>query len=77
MHILENVTQQRYAKFIEQNLWTQIATSPAYSWLDRKTGSAKGYCCFFSNPHDWLRFAQLLITKGQSSRCASGEFFMD
>jgi CubicO group peptidase (beta-lactamase class C family) len=65
--VLEQATGQTVSSFAATELWQPLgATSDAQWSLDRRGGIEKAYCCFYSNPRDFARVAQLYLRHGRA-----------
>ncbi|MEQ9445639.1 MAG: serine hydrolase [Rhodospirillaceae bacterium] len=63
--VLERAVGMPYAAYLEQNLWSKIAESPAWVWLDRPGGLAKTSGTLLTPAHNWLRLGLLHLNKGR------------
>ena len=63
--ILEKVTGTTISEYMSKKVWQPIgAKNPALWSLDKKEGSEKAYCCFYSNARDFARIGKLYLNKG-------------
>lgn len=62
--VLEAATGASYADYLSQQLWSKVAASEGYVWLDKTQGTAKGFCCIISKPDDLLRLGILFSMQG-------------
>lgn len=64
--ILEQTTGQTVSSFAAEQLWEPLGAVRDAQWsLDRRGGIEKAYCCFYSNPRDFARVAQLYLRHGR------------
>lgn len=63
--ILQRAVGMPYAEFLEQNLWSKIAESSAWVWLDRPGGLAKTSGTLLTPARNWLRLGILHLNKGR------------
>jgi CubicO group peptidase (beta-lactamase class C family) len=63
--ILERVSGQRYADFLNENLWQPLGNMPSEVWLDRKEGNAVVSCCLLIPTRNWARLGLLLKDGGR------------
>ena len=64
-YLLEKAWKMPYPKILSEKLWKPLQAGDAKLWLDRKGGSARGFCCFFTTARNWARFGQLFIDEGK------------
>ena len=63
--VVERVTGQRYADFLQQRVWLPIGADRAHVWLDRENGVAHTSCCLATPAMDWAKFGLLLLNGGE------------
>ena len=63
--VLQRAVGMPYAEFLEQNLWSKIAESSAWVWLDRPGGLAKTQSTLLTPARNWLRLGLLHLNKGR------------
>ncbi len=63
--ILERVSEQRYAEFLNENLWRPLGNMPSKVWLDRENGNAVVSCCLLIPTRNWARLGLLLKDGGR------------
>lgn len=63
--VLESATGQQYETYLQDKIWSKMAASPGYLWMDRKDGTPHGYCCLIAKPEDLLRIGLLVLNKGK------------
>lgn len=63
--ILQRATGMPYAEFLETNLWSKVAESSAWVWLDRPGGLAKTSGSLFTPARNWLRLGLLHLNRGR------------
>lgn len=63
--MLERAVGMPYAEFLEQNLWSKVAESSAWVWLDRPDGLAKTSGSLFTPARNWLRLGLLHLNRGR------------
>jgi len=63
--LLERATGQKYADYLEQNLWLKIGVDPATVQVDKKGGMARTFCCLNATARSWLKIGLLHLNKGQ------------
>ena len=62
--ILERASGMKYAEFLERFLWSKIAESNAWVWLDSEGGLAKTSGSLFTPARNWLRLGLLHLNQG-------------
>ncbi|MBU2980012.1 serine hydrolase [Alteromonas sp. C1M14] len=65
LEVLEAATGQPYETYMQDKLWSRVAQSPGYLWLDNEDGVPHGYCCMMAVPRDLLRLGILILQKGK------------
>ncbi len=63
--ILQRATGIPYAEFLETRLWSHVAESSAWAWLDRPDGLAKTSGSLFTPARNWLRMGLLHLNSGK------------
>lgn len=63
--ILQRATGMPYAEFLETALWSKVAESSAWVWLDRPGGLAKTSGSLFTPSRNWLRLGLLHLNRGR------------
>jgi len=63
--IIERVSGQRYADFLDDNLWKPLGNMPSEVWLDRENGNAVVSCCLLIPTRNWARLGLLLKDGGR------------
>ena len=63
--VLEAATGQRYARYLNERLWSRLGAGEAQVRLDRPGGNAQVFCCIQARPRDWLRVGLLLSRHGE------------
>jgi len=63
--VLESATGQQYETYLQDKIWSKMAASPGYLWMDREDGTPHGYCCLIAKPEDLLRIGLLVLNKGK------------
>lgn len=64
--ILQRATGVSYAEFLESRLWSKVAESSAWVWLDRLDGLAKTSGSLFTPARNWLRLGLLHLNGGRA-----------
>ena len=74
--IVERVTGQRYAKFLEERVWRPMGADRAHVWLDSEGGTAHTSCCLATPAMDWAKFGLLLLQRGEinGNRIVGGDW---
>ena len=62
--ILERASGMPAAEFFSRYIWQQLECHDAALWLDQENGQARTFAGLFGRPEDWLRVANLFLTKG-------------
>ena len=62
--VLESATGQAYEHYLEEKIWSKLATESGYLWMDRAEGTPHGYCCLIATPEDLLRIGLLVLNNG-------------
>lgn len=63
--LLQRAVGMPYAEFLEKNLWSKVAESSAWVWLDRPDGLAKTSGSLFTPARNWLRLGLLHLNRGR------------
>lgn len=63
--VLERAVGTPYAEFLETRLWSKVAESSAWVWLDRPGGLAKTSGSLFTPARNWLRLGLLHLNQGR------------
>ena len=63
--ILQRATGMPYAEFLETRLWSIVAESSAWIWLDRPDGLAKTSGSLFTPARNWMRLGLLHLNGGK------------
>jgi CubicO group peptidase (beta-lactamase class C family)/dienelactone hydrolase len=63
--VLESATGQSYETYLQDKIWSKVAESKGYLWMDREDGTPHGYCCLIAKPEDLLRLGMLVLNHGQ------------
>lgn len=63
--LLQRAVGMPYAEFLEKNLWSKVAESSAWVWLDRPGGLAKTSGSLFTPARNWLRLGLLHLNRGR------------
>lgn len=63
--LLQRAVDMPYAEFLEKNLWSKVAESSAWVWLDSPGGLAKTSGSLFTPARNWLRLGLLHLNKGR------------
>ncbi len=64
--VLEKATGKKLSDYASEKLWIPMGATHAAEWnLDKKDGTEKAYCCFYSNARDFARFGKLYLNKGK------------
>lgn len=74
--VLERASGQRYAEYLEENLWEPMGGQQALVWLDSEYGDAFTSCCLMATARDWARIGQLMLNRGKinSNRIVSSDW---
>lgn len=64
--VLERATDQRFAKYLSEQLWNPIGASDASVWLDDDGGLAKAASGIFATTRDWARVGLLIQRRGRA-----------
>jgi CubicO group peptidase (beta-lactamase class C family) len=63
--IIEKATGKHIAEYASEKLWKPLNAMQAAEWsLDKKDGTEKAYCCFYSNARDFARIGSLYLHHG-------------
>lgn len=63
--IIEKATGKHIAEYASEKLWKPLNAMHSAEWsLDKKDGTEKAYCCFYSNTRDFARIGSLYLHKG-------------
>ena len=62
--LLERACSEPYAKFLQDNLWSKVAESSSWVYLDRPDGLAKTSGSLFTPARNWLRLGLLYLNEG-------------
>jgi hypothetical protein len=62
--LLEAASQQSYAQFLGQELWSRLNAAPAWIGLPAAGAPIPADCCFHARLLDWLRVGALLANDG-------------
>lgn len=63
--IIEKATGKHIAEYASEKLWKPLNAMHAAEWsLDKKGGTEKAYCCFYSNARDFARIGYLYLHHG-------------
>jgi CubicO group peptidase (beta-lactamase class C family) len=63
--IIEKATGKHIAEYASEKLWKPLNAMHAAEWsLDKKDGTEKAYCCFYSNARDFARIGSLYLHHG-------------
>ncbi|MFN5345778.1 MAG: serine hydrolase domain-containing protein [Bacteroidota bacterium] len=63
--VVENATGEKVADYASKKLWQPLNAVHDAQWsLDKKEGTEKAYCCFYSNARDFARIGSLYLHKG-------------
>jgi CubicO group peptidase (beta-lactamase class C family) len=63
--LLERATGQKYADYLEANLWQKLGVDDASVQLDREGGMARTFCCLNATARSWLKIGLLHLYKGR------------
>ena len=64
--LLQRATGQKYATYLEENLWKPLAEDDAFVILDsEKNKMPRMFCCLDATAKDWLRIGLLILNKGK------------
>jgi CubicO group peptidase (beta-lactamase class C family) len=63
--VLERVTGQRYAQYLQAKLWQPMGGGQARVWLDSEAGKAFTSCCLMATARDWARLGQVMLNRGE------------
>lgn len=63
--ILERASGMPAAEFFSRYIWQPLECHDASLWLDKVTGQARTFAGLFGRPEDWLRVANLFLTRGR------------
>ncbi|HNS12377.1 MAG TPA: serine hydrolase [Bacteroidia bacterium] len=64
--ILEKVSSMPLSEYASKKLWEPIgAVHPAFWSLDKRGGTEKSYCCFYSTARDFARIGKLMLDGGR------------
>lgn len=63
--LLQRAVGMPYAEFLEKNLWSKVAESSAWVWLDSPGGLAKTSGSLFTPARNWLRLGLLHLNRGR------------
>ncbi len=64
--IIEKATGTHIATYASEKLWKPLNAMHAAEWsLDKKDGTEKAYCCFYSNARDFARIGSLYLHHGK------------
>lgn len=63
--LLQRAVGMPYAEFLEKNLWSKVAESSAWVWLDSSGGLAKTSGSLFTPARNWLRLGLLHLNRGR------------
>jgi CubicO group peptidase (beta-lactamase class C family) len=64
-HVIGLATQQRYAQFLSQAIWSRIGAADASLWLDHEAGAAHVDRGFIAQQGDWIRVGELITGNGR------------
>ncbi len=62
--IVERVTGEPYATFVDRRLWRPVGAGLAELQLDRRAGMPAAHCCWRATARDMMRILSLLGTDG-------------
>ena len=63
--VVEKATGEKVADYAAQKLWQPLNAVHDAQWsLDKKEGTEKAYCCFYSNARDFARIGSLYLHQG-------------
>ena len=63
--VLGKATGMKVSDYASQKLWHPLNAVHDAQWsLDKKDGTEKSYCCFYSNARDFARIGSLYLHKG-------------
>ena len=63
--VLEKATSMKVSDYASQKLWQPLNAVHDAKWsLDKKDGTEKSYCCFYSNARDFARIGSLYLHIG-------------
>ena len=63
--LLQRAVGMSYAEFLESRLWSKVAESSAWVWLDSPNGLAKTSGSLFTPARNWLRLGLLHLNQGR------------
>lgn len=63
--VIERATGQRYARYLERQLWQPMGGGEARVWLDHEDGDAFTSCCLMATARDWARVGQVMLNRGE------------
>lgn len=64
--VLQKAVETTVSEFAANEFWQPLGAMNDAQWsLDRRGGIEKAYCCFYSNPRDFARVAQLYLKHGK------------
>ena len=65
--VLQRASGKRYARFLEQHLWTPLGAAPAAVWLDHEDGMARTFCGLQTTARGWLAVGLVILNEGRSN----------
>lgn len=65
VQLIERARGEDFATLFARRLWSPIGGGDATFALDRRGGMALGHCCFRARAIDWVRLADLFVTRGR------------
>jgi len=63
--LLERATSQKYADYLEENLWQKMSVDDATVQMDREGGMTRTFCCLNATARSWLQIGLLHLYKGR------------
>ena len=65
--VLSRASGQRYADWLQSQLWQPLGNDRAQVWLDQPGGEAMHACCLLATSRDWARIGLLMANQGRTA----------
>ncbi len=66
---VEAATQQPFARYFADRIWTQIGAESEGAWVTNEKGEVAGYFGFSARPADWLRLGIWVLEQRTKDNC--------